>query len=164
MEPPEPLHEARIAAKRLRYLLEAAREVDPLVPSALQALKAIQDLLGEFHDAEVLGELASRQFRRRVKRSTLAAVEEVRRNGLGDEARRLRRVPEAGALLELVDHARRRRLVAWRAIRRSAKGREELWLGIEGLAARWKEAPAVTPPGASGDPAQTPEPSPGGRP
>ena len=60
MEPPEPLHEARIAAKRLRYLLEAAREVDPVVPSALQALKAIQDLLGEFHDAEVLGELASR--------------------------------------------------------------------------------------------------------
>ena len=77
IEPPEPLHEARIAAKRLRYLLEAAREVDPLVPSALQALKALQDLLGEFHDAEVLGELASREFRRRVKQSALATVEEV---------------------------------------------------------------------------------------
>jgi CHAD domain-containing protein len=48
-------HEARIAAKRLRYLIE------PAVPSiddgkeVLAALKSLQDALGTLHDAHVMG-------------------------------------------------------------------------------------------------------------
>ena len=50
------LHAARIAAKKLRYLLEPLREhvapADPLV----DRLRQLQDLLGEIHDAHVLSE------------------------------------------------------------------------------------------------------------
>jgi len=46
-------YEARIAAKRLRYLLEPfADEVEGL-PKLIRSLKKLQDLLGEMHDAEV---------------------------------------------------------------------------------------------------------------
>lgn len=49
----EEAHEARIAAKRLRYLLEPfAAEVDGL-PKLIRGFKQLQDLLGEMHDAEV---------------------------------------------------------------------------------------------------------------
>lgn len=49
----EEAHEARIAAKRLRYLLEPfADEVEGL-PRLIRSLKKLQDLLGEMHDAEV---------------------------------------------------------------------------------------------------------------
>ncbi len=49
----EALHDMRIAAKRLRYVLEIAEPA--LGPSARQgakAAKAIQDLLGEIHDCD----------------------------------------------------------------------------------------------------------------
>jgi CHAD domain-containing protein/CYTH domain-containing protein len=49
----EEAHEARIAAKRVRYLLEPfADEVEGL-PKLIRSLKKLQDLLGEMHDAEV---------------------------------------------------------------------------------------------------------------
>ncbi len=56
-------HKARIAAKRLRYLLEPlADELAAAAPAAkplVKRVKALQDLLGELHDAHVLeGELA----------------------------------------------------------------------------------------------------------
>jgi CHAD domain-containing protein/CYTH domain-containing protein len=56
----EEAHEARIAAKRLRYLLEPfADEVEGL-PRLIRSLKKLQDLLGEMHDAEVAwGEVAA---------------------------------------------------------------------------------------------------------
>lgn len=56
----EEAHEARIAAKRLRYLLEPfAKEVDGL-PGLLRRLRKLQELLGDMHDAEVAwGEAAA---------------------------------------------------------------------------------------------------------
>lgn len=56
----EEAHEARIAAKRLRYLLEPfAREVDGLT-GLLRRLRRLQELLGDMHDAEVAwGEAAA---------------------------------------------------------------------------------------------------------
>jgi CHAD domain-containing protein len=51
-------HAARIAAKRLRYLLEPLRgspRVD--ASAAVDALKELQDLLGELHDSHVASEL-----------------------------------------------------------------------------------------------------------
>lgn len=46
-------HEARIEAKRLRYLLDPFAEEKP-VRQAVKGIKALQDLLGELHDAHVL--------------------------------------------------------------------------------------------------------------
>ena len=54
---PERLHAVRIAVKRLRYALEAAREARGVrTSSQLTQLKVIQDLLGRAHDLHVLAE------------------------------------------------------------------------------------------------------------
>jgi len=51
----EPAHAARIAGKRLRYLLEPLRGTRGANASAAVArLRGLQDLLGELHDAHVL--------------------------------------------------------------------------------------------------------------
>jgi CHAD domain-containing protein len=52
---PEPLHGFRIAAKKLRYTLELAREAARLpVSTTLRALKVLQDLLGALRDLQQL--------------------------------------------------------------------------------------------------------------
>src|SRR5262249_28122121 len=48
-------HAARIAAKRLRYLLEPAEDVRGC-KSIIQQLKGLQDDLGQLHDAHLLGQ------------------------------------------------------------------------------------------------------------
>jgi CHAD domain-containing protein len=54
-----PAHQARIAAKRLRYLLEPLRGLPAAdATPAVKGLKALQDLLGELHDTHVAGEAA----------------------------------------------------------------------------------------------------------
>lgn len=53
-------HEARIAAKRVRYLLEAFEEALTDVRPIVEELSALQDRLGELHDAQLFGsELAT---------------------------------------------------------------------------------------------------------
>lgn len=49
------LHEARIAAKRARYALEAIEPVRPEVRALLRQLRAFQDAAGEAHDLVELG-------------------------------------------------------------------------------------------------------------
>jgi len=62
------LHALRIAAKRLRYLVEVAAELDVTGSSeALACLRALQGRLGDWHDYQVLGStmlamVARRQF------------------------------------------------------------------------------------------------------
>lgn len=46
-----PGHAARIAVKRLRYLLEPFLADVPAIPSAVARLKKLQDLLGDLHDS-----------------------------------------------------------------------------------------------------------------
>lgn len=53
----EALHEARISAKRLRYLLEPFTDELPEAAWAVKRLKKMQDTLGEMHDAYVAGQL-----------------------------------------------------------------------------------------------------------
>jgi CHAD domain-containing protein/CYTH domain-containing protein len=70
----EAAHEARILAKRLRYLLEPLRATDigEETTALVRHLKGLQDILGELHDAHVLSEeLASAQIE--------SATERVRR-------------------------------------------------------------------------------------
>jgi CHAD domain-containing protein/CYTH domain-containing protein len=53
-------HEARIAAKRLRYLLEpVAAEIDG-APALVKRIKGLQDVLGDMHDMDVLGATVAR--------------------------------------------------------------------------------------------------------
>ncbi|PYQ62621.1 MAG: metal-binding protein [Acidobacteria bacterium] len=47
-------HQARISAKRVRYLLEPLVDEIPGAPPIVKRFKALQDLLGELHDAHVL--------------------------------------------------------------------------------------------------------------
>jgi CHAD domain-containing protein len=47
-------HEARISAKRLRYLLEPLTDELPLAAPLVKRLKGLQEVLGELHDAHVL--------------------------------------------------------------------------------------------------------------
>ena len=48
------LHDMRIAAKRLRYILEVTGECfGPYASSAVKMVKDLQDLLGEIHDCDV---------------------------------------------------------------------------------------------------------------
>ena len=46
-------HEARIAAKRLRYLLEPIGRLVPGADELVTRLKSLQDVLGDLHDAQV---------------------------------------------------------------------------------------------------------------
>jgi CHAD domain-containing protein len=49
------LHQVRIAVKKLRYILEVARELSRSRASArIRMLKSVQDLLGRMHDLEML--------------------------------------------------------------------------------------------------------------
>ncbi len=53
----EQLHDMRIAAKRLRYVLEVCAEpcFGPYARTAARRVKELQDLLGEIHDCDVTG-------------------------------------------------------------------------------------------------------------
>ena len=57
----EALHDMRIAAKRLRYILEVTGLCfGPYAETAVKVVKELQDLLGELHDCDVqLPEVAS---------------------------------------------------------------------------------------------------------
>ncbi len=113
----EAAHEARITAKRVRYLLEPlVPEIDGAGP-VVKRFKALQDLLGDLHDAHVLeAELA--------EAVEAAAVERVRRilelslsesspasTGMLRAERRRDRVPGLIALAKL-NRERRDRLFA----------------------------------------------------
>ena len=58
LDPPsvKALHDMRIAAKRLRYILEVTAEpcFGPYAATAVKRAKELQDLLGEIHDCDVL--------------------------------------------------------------------------------------------------------------
>jgi CHAD domain-containing protein/CYTH domain-containing protein len=57
VEQQEELHEGRISAKRLRYLLEPFADELPDAAWAVKRIKRMQDTLGEMHDAHVAGQL-----------------------------------------------------------------------------------------------------------
>jgi len=59
------LHQARIAAKRLRYLVERAEHAVVGAPAMVRDLKQLQDLAGDAHDVHVF----SRELRKIFKRS-----------------------------------------------------------------------------------------------
>jgi CHAD domain-containing protein len=107
----QPLHEVRIAAKKLRYALELADETGaaPCI-KAVRVLKRVQDQLGRLHDLQILQHYAAAVGaapRRRRGTPDLALAQLTRL--IEDECRHLhaRYVAMVPALAEVIDLARR---------------------------------------------------------
>ena len=60
----EELHQARIAAKRLRYLIERAEHAVVGAPAMVRDLKQFQDLAGDAHDVHVFSRELRKIFQR----------------------------------------------------------------------------------------------------
>jgi len=76
----ETLHDMRIAAKRLRYVLEiTSPALGPAAEEGAQAAKELQDLLGKIHDCDVM----TPRVRAHVKLLRLEDAEYLRRGAQG---------------------------------------------------------------------------------
>jgi len=88
----EQAHEARIAVKRLRYLLEAFGSTSRLAATAVLRLTEVQDAFGRLHDAQVLErEIAKHRarppLRTRLRRITQASFRRARRLSRSEDLR-----------------------------------------------------------------------------
>lgn len=106
-------HEARISAKRLRYLLEPFEL--PEAAALVKRTKKLQEILGELHDAHVLETELSESLQiaasERVRRLLEVSLSEAPDDALLRAERR--RVRESGLLaLARLNRARRNRLFA----------------------------------------------------
>lgn len=139
-EDEEEAHEARIQAKRIRYLLEPLAGEIPGAPPVVKRFKAVQDILGELHDAHVLEtvlaeslEIAASERARHLLALSLQGTEDERAIRAAG-----RRANESGLIaLARLNRARRDRLFAdleenWLAGKADAFLREVEGLG-EGM-------------------------------
>ncbi len=119
----EPAHRARLAAKRLRYLLEPfRREIDGFTAAAgelVGRLKSLQDELGDLHDAQVfaaaLADLAANAAGERVRQR----IELAQAFGSAAPAVRAARLAAAPpSLLPLVDRLRSEQQARFAALER----------------------------------------------
>lgn len=156
----EPAHRARIAAKRLRYILEPTAAGAAEARKAVRALKRLQDLLGELHDAHVLErELAAaveRAAHERVEDLFAAAVEPA---GVEPPTPAAGRWDVVAGLLALARRNRERRDKLFTQLAKgwlSGPKTANLAAAVGGLAARL-EAQAVV--GRASEPA-APQPAP----
>ena len=135
------LHQARLEAKRLRYLLEPLRGAGAAdATAAVAALKGLQELLGEWHDASV-----ARQALQGALAEAAAERTRWRGRGAGDADYR-------PGLLALFRLAERRITDAWEALVEQhlgarATGLLDLAYGVV-AALEDAEAAAVEPPAA----------------
>jgi hypothetical protein len=140
------LHDMRIAAKRLRYVLEVTADTcfGPYATTALKRIKDLQDLLGEIHDCDVqLPRVLAREAElRAADAAEVRARAKVRADDL--EPRLARRTTSATAWRGLGTLA-----VYLQARRDLLFGRFlELWVGLErdGFRARLEYAARERPP------------------
>jgi hypothetical protein len=170
------LHDMRIAAKRLRYLLEMFSPCfGPYAATAAKKAKALQDLLGEIHDCDVTiprveGLVAELRERDAVELRRAAGDAEDLEPGQVPEA------PHADAfrgLESMAVHLRARRLLLferflelWTALRRDGfRARLEFAIGERPAPAPATD-PAITPRSHDGngsgpaDHVPSPEPAP----
>ena len=170
-------HQARISAKRLRYLADPLSQLIEAVRgkaragSLVHGLKGLQDLLGELHDAHVLeselasalGDAAAERAHRLLDLSLAGG--EMDQHRLRVERRRAQ---EPGLLaLARLNRSRRDRLFAQFAERWQGERADRLQATAEELAAALEGAghaePAADQPAAKGDDKQeAPSPKSGG--
>jgi len=108
------LHDMRIAAKRLRYVLElTAPCFGPYAKAATKLTKEIQDLLGEIHDCDVqIPE--TRAFAERLLAEDAAALHEAAGDADDLDPALLKQAPHArdhAGVAALEAHLRARRLL-----------------------------------------------------
>jgi CHAD domain-containing protein len=108
------LHDMRIAAKRLRYILEVCGPCfGAYAKNATKMAKALQDLLGEIHDCDVqVPETAA--FAARLREADAAALHEAAGNADDLDPALLKQAPHArdhAGIAALEAHLRARRLL-----------------------------------------------------
>jgi len=108
------LHDMRIAAKRLRYVLEVTGDCfGPYAGTATKQVKELQDLLGEIHDCDVqIPETAG--FGERLLAVDTAALREAAGDAADLDPALLKQAPHArehAGLAALQAHLRARRLL-----------------------------------------------------
>jgi CHAD domain-containing protein len=115
------LHDMRIAAKRLRYVLEVTHPVfGPYAAKAVDVVKDLQDLLGEIHDCDVQLPEAGEVLANLVSADVAALVEA----GESDPAKAPHRAAYAGLVGHAVQLKARRDLLfdqfiaTWRRLQR----------------------------------------------
>jgi len=133
----EPLHAARIAGKRLRYLLEPLHEIFAEVPPIIDTLRVLQDLLGEIRDLQLfgieLGKAAEEAGAARTRRLIELSLQLSRED---PELVRVRDRDETAGLMALARRLRIRQtdLVAHLHARLQAGAAAELALNVRRLA------------------------------
>src|SRR5262249_13116805 len=71
------VHDARISAKRLRYLIEPFTAELPNADEAIRRLESLQDVLGDLHDRHRAGELLADAMRDAARAGTEQEIEEL---------------------------------------------------------------------------------------
>jgi CHAD domain-containing protein len=125
-------HEARIAAKRLRYLLEPLRDVDSRATHVVERLSRLQDDFGELHDAQLFGSDIARLLAK-VLASTAISPREA-----GDDAnaRATDDDDRADLLLAIARRLHRDEVTAFARIADTwlADRTEALWADVDAIA------------------------------
>jgi len=102
----EAAHDARLAGKRLRYLLEPVADAAAGAPALIERLRSLQEVLGEFNECQVImeeiGEAVESLGASRAREAHDQQVE-------GKPRPRLKRGREDSGLLALARRARARR-------------------------------------------------------
>jgi CHAD domain-containing protein len=109
----EQLHQARITAKRLRYLLEPVRAYANAAQSVVKRSKRLQDVLGDLNDVHVLMREIDQSFESSMQQKAVRVRDSLGRGDIG-RARREASVSEWAGLVELYDRLdkERRELIA----------------------------------------------------
>lgn len=118
----EAAHQARIAGKRLRYLLE------PIVPhvvagkATLDRLKALQDALGDFHDAHAWQQVMADALERAAREEAQALLAPASDDGDRERASRTgKRNPRPG-VVAIIGHVQERAHTTFKDIERDWTG------------------------------------------
>jgi CYTH domain-containing protein len=94
------MHAARIACKRLRYLVEPVRACAAASAELIEGCKSLQTLLGDLNDAAALAQTLDAALAESAA-ARAARVSELLRAGYGDRARREAWFTEWPGLIEL---------------------------------------------------------------
>ncbi|MDQ8153641.1 MAG: CHAD domain-containing protein [Gemmatimonadota bacterium] len=150
------IHRARIKVKRLRYLVEAIDPHSRAGMRAVRALRALQDALGELHDAHVMAEL--------IQPLLDAPAATVARAPRQPSARRGTHQPARRDVLALRAAVRRRELAMFRQSMALAAAAASIWRDpartartlLSGAASRQVAVRTLTRPPASPPAANAP--------
>ncbi|MCC6581587.1 MAG: CHAD domain-containing protein [Phycisphaeraceae bacterium] len=94
-------HQTRLAAKRLRYLLDPLQRIRPIVPgvaAVIQQLRRMQDLLGQLHDLQVLHDRIEKLLEREAAKWGREML--TRKAGIGRAPQSCRELAAAGKYVQ----------------------------------------------------------------